>query len=134
HLRVTVSPARERQDHVVVSLGQSIAVTRAALAALAIGIQDLLVNAGSVVFQPGKKCGTEVEADALVIVGDANDPTITRQDARRAVRSVALCGDALIPVVERIRGILQLDGFQPGVLPRGLVKMTMNAKKALHDG
>jgi hypothetical protein len=34
----------------------------------------------------------------------------------------------------RISGILKFDGFEPGILPRRLVKMAVNANVSFHEG
>ena len=52
-------------------------------------------------------------------------------DARSAVGRVALGADALVPVVVGRGGVLRLHGFQPRVLARRLVEVTVNADKTL---
>ena len=47
-------------------------------------------------------------------------------------RGGGLGGDALVPVMIRIGGFLELDGFQPGIFPGRLIKMAMNTKITVH--
>jgi len=51
-------------------------------------------------------------------------------DAGGAVGGVALGGDALVPVVVGGGGVLDLDGFEPGVFARGLVEVSVDAEVA----
>ena len=51
-------------------------------------------------------------------------------DAGGAVGGVALGGDALVPVVVGRGGVLQLDGFEPGVFARRLVEVAVDADVA----
>ena len=50
---------------------------------------------------------------------------------RGGVGRVAFGGDALVPIVIGIGGILQFDGFQPGIFARRLIKMPVNAEITL---
>ena len=49
------------------------------------------------------------------------------KDARGGIRRVTLGGDALVPIVIRVGGVLQFDRFQPGILARRLIEMAVNA-------
>ena len=46
------------------------------------------------------------------------------------VRAVALRGDALVPVVVRVRRVLRLHRLQPRVLARRLIEMAVDADEA----
>src|SRR5579859_565499 len=94
-----VAGVGQGHDDVVVDLGHGRSVAVIPQHALAVGIADHAIGAGRVFFQPGKQGGTEVEADARVVVHDADDLVVTVHDPGGAVRGVALRGDALIPVV-----------------------------------
>src|SRR5436189_12621 len=48
--------------------------------------------------------------------------------SRPAVRRVALARDAFVPVVKRGGGILNFDRFEPRVLARWLIEVTVDAK------
>ena len=131
-LRVLMAGTGQRQDDVVVRLRQRRSVAGEQLQALAVGFQNALVGAGRVLFQPGKQSGAEIKADAGVVVDDFGDAPLPIQNAGGAVGHVALVGDALVPVVVRRGGILQLDGFQPGILAGRLIKMRVDAEITVH--
>ena len=73
----------------------------------------------------------EIEADPGVVVDESTILPASSSIARRAVGRVALRADALVPVVVGSGGILDLDRFKPGILPRRLIEMAVNAQKAL---
>jgi len=102
------------------------------LLALAIGIEDGLIGVGRAIGHPGQERGANVEADSRVIVDNSSDAVVRTQNARRRVGRVTLGGDALVPVVIGVRGVLHLDDFEPGVLARWLIKMTVNTKISVH--
>jgi hypothetical protein len=134
HLRALVARVAERQDGVPVGLGERRAVAGEALAAVAVRRQHRLVRLRLPVLEPGEQRRPEIEADARVVVDDAGDAPLAVEHPRGRVGRVGLRGDALVPVMVRIGGVLQLDGFQPRILPRRLVKMAVNTDKALHLG
>ena len=51
-------------------------------------------------------------------------------NAGGAVGGVALGGDALVPVVIGGGGVLDFDGFEPGILARRLVEVAVDADVA----
>ena len=132
HLRVLVVGVRQGHDHVVVRLGHRTAVAGELLPAAPIGLQDHLVDVRGVRFQPVHERRAEIEADALVVVDDIDDPPVGPQNPRTGVLPVALLRDSRIPVVIRIGRILQLDVFEPRVLPRRLIKMSVNTNVFIH--
>jgi hypothetical protein len=121
----------ERHDDVVVDLGERGAVVGVADGADLVGILDHAVDAGSEVLEPTEEGGAEVEAHAGVVVDDADDLLLLVDDAGGAVGGVTLGGDALVPVVVGGGGVLELDGFEPGVLARRLVEVAVDADVAL---
>ena len=54
------------------------------------------------------------------------------ENARDRIGRVAFRGDAFVPVVIGRRRILQLDRFEPGIFPRRLVEVAVNANVAFH--
>ncbi len=110
------------------------AVAGEVLQALAVGFQNGLVDVGGLLLQPGKQGGPEVKANLGVVIDDAGDAAFGIENTRGAVGRVAFSGDALIPVVVGVGGILQLDGFQPGIFARGLIEMAVDADVAIHLG
>ena len=133
-LRDSVAPAGQRQNDVVVNLSHGGTVTAETLAAAALAVQDLAVSSWRVLFEPAQQCGTEVKADARVVVHDARDLVLDVYNPRRAVGRVALRANPLVPVVVGRSGILRLDSLQPRILARRLVKVTMNTNEALACG
>src|SRR5215469_7915117 len=132
NLGTLIAGSRERQDGVVISLGDSTAVAAIEPQAFAIAVEDALIGFRGAVFHPRQQCGAKVEADPSVIVDDLANAPVRIENARGAIREIALPGDALVPVVIRGGGILGLNCFQPGIFARGLVKMTMNAGETFH--
>ncbi|MFO0635691.1 MAG: hypothetical protein U0168_22860 [Nannocystaceae bacterium] len=133
-LRAFVATRRQRQDRVVVGLRHGRAVAAEALAAQVVGRNDRAVDVATVALEPRQQRGPEVEAHARVVADDARDVALLVEDARRGVGAVALRGDALVPVVERIRRLLHLDGLEPRVLAWRLIEVTVDADVALAHG
>src|SRR2546423_14582567 len=98
-LGAPVALVGQRQNHVIVGLGQRRAVAAEALAAFGIRRQDGGIGLGLLLLQPGEQRRAEVKADARVIVGNQPDGAFAIQNARRGVGGVAFGGDALVPVV-----------------------------------
>ncbi len=116
----------------VVGLGQGCAVAGEDRSTFAVAVEDSLVTLGGVRLHPRKQSGAEVKTDSRITVNNLSDLKLRIENPRRAVRQIALPGDALIPVVMRTGRILSFDSFQPGVFARRLIKMAMNAGKTLH--
>src|SRR5579862_1705121 len=121
----------ERHDHVVVGLGYGPTVAGEALDAFAVGRANRFIETRSFGFDPGEKRGAEVEADFRIIVDDVDDVLIAIKNAAGGVGRVAFRGDALVPIVIGISGILNFDGLKPGIFARRLVKMRVNAEVTL---
>ena len=129
-----VAAVGERHDDVVVDLRDRGAVAAVALRAGPVGVEDHAVGARGFVGQPAEQGGAEVEAHPRVVVHDADDLVLLVRDAGGAVGGVALGGDALVPVVVGRGGVLDFDGFEPGVFARGLVEVAVDADEALGRG
>src|SRR5258708_1601989 len=132
HLRDLIACAGQRQDHVVVTLRDGGAVSGKTLAAFQVGFQYAAIGVRSAFLHPGEKGWTKVEADVLVVIGDLFDPAPRVQNSRGGVGRVTLRSDALVPIVVGICRFLCLDRLQPWVLPRRLIKMSVNADVAVH--
>ena len=126
-----VAAAGERHDDVVVDLGERGAVAAVTLGAGAVGVEDHAIGARGFVGDPLEQGGAEVEAHAGVVVDDADDFVLAVGDAGGAVGGVALGGDAVVPVVIGRGGVLDFDGFEPGILARRLVEVAMHADVAV---
>ena len=118
----------------VVDLGDRGAVSAVALGADLVGVEDHAVGAGGFVVEPAEEGGAEVVAHPGVVVHDADDLVLLVGDAGGSVGGVTLGGDALVPVVIGGGGVLDLDGFEPGVFARGLVEVAVDADEALGRG
>ena len=70
--------------------------------------------------------GPKLKLDLGVVAHDVHEAPLAVQDARGGVGGVALGGDPLVPVVVGVSGILDFHRFQPGILPRWLVEMTVD--------
>src|SRR2546430_2331535 len=116
----------------VVCLSQRRAVAREDLLALAVRREHGLIDLRCGMFKPGEQRRANVEADPGIVVDDLDDAALAVQDPGGGVGRVAFGGDPLVPVVIGRGRILQLDRLQPGILPRGLVEVAMNANVAFH--
>ena len=114
----------------VVDLGHRGAVSAVTLGAELVGVEDHAVGAGGLVVEPAEESGAEVVADPRVVVHDADDFGLLVGDAGGSVGGVTLGGDAVVPVVVGGGGVLDLDGFQPGVFAGGLVEVAVDADVA----
>jgi len=126
HLRLLVAPAGQRHDAVAERLGERVAASEAALA-VAVGVEESAVDGRPRAFHPGEQRRAEVEADVRVVVAQRRDPPVGVEQPGRGVGPVALCGDALIPVVVWSGRVLHLDRVEPGVLARRLVEVPVHA-------
>src|SRR5262245_44430397 len=97
-----------------------------------IGFENCVINIRSFRFKPGEQGRTEVETDLRIIVDETDDLVFAIENPRHGIRSIALRGHPLIPVMIRICRILQLDVFEPRILARRLVEMAVNANIAFH--
>ena len=104
-----------------------------ALQTLLVCVQNRLIGLRLLLRQPCKQRRAEIETDVRVIICNFNDVSVAVQNPRHAVRRVAFGSDALIPVVERISGVLHLNEFEPGVLSRRLVKVAVDTDIAFHS-
>ena len=131
-LGAPVACVGERHDHVIIGLRQRRAMSGKVFPAFAVRLQNRQVDVRCFGFQPREQGGAEIETDLGVVVHQPFDPALGVEDARHGIGRIALGGDALVPVVVGVGGILQLDGFEPGILPRRLIEMTMNADVTFH--
>ena len=125
-----VARVGERHDEVVVDLGEGGAVSAVALGADFVGVEDHAVGAGGFVLEPTEEGGAEVVAHPGIVVHDADDFVFLIGDAGGPVGGVALGGDAVVPVVIGGGGVLDFDGFEPGVFAGGLVEVAVDADEA----
>jgi sec-independent protein translocase protein TatA len=126
NLRDAVAGGGQRHDEVVVDLRHGRSVAGKALLAALVSMDDGIVNARSILAEPGEQGRPEVEAHARVVVEDADDLVLLIDNAGGAVGRVTLRGDAVVPVVPGRRGFLSLDGLEPRVLARRLIEMAVD--------
>ena len=130
NLRDAVAAVGQRQNDVVINLRHRRAVRLEALPAAPFAVQDHAIGARRVLHQPAKQRRPKVEAHARVVVHNARDLVLAVHDARRTVGRVALRADALVPVVVGRGRVLRLHRLQPRILPRRLVKVTVNTDES----
>src|ERR1019366_8229039 len=94
-----IAAAGQWQNHVVINPRHGRTVAAIALSAAGLAVEGLAVGAGCVLLEPAEHGVAEVEADARVVVCDADDLVFDIDDASRAVGGVGLRADALVPVV-----------------------------------
>ena len=111
HVGADVALVAEREDGVAVGLGDG-------AAGRAVGVDDALVHVGVVGLEPRQQRGPDVERQLL-------------EGAELGVGSVALRGDALVPVVERRRARLLGHDPRPGVLAGRLVEVPVEHRAAV---
>lgn len=96
--------------------------------AQSVRLQNGGVSLRIIILHPGQQCGAKVETYAGVIILDFLDGAlILRKDPGCPIGRITFSGDALIPIVVRMCGILQFDDLQPRILSRRLIEMAVNA-------
>src|SRR5262249_43360104 len=98
YLRLLVTPASQRHNHMVIGLGKSGPMARR-FPAFSIGVQNLLVDGRGLRFHPGKQSGTEIETYLRIGAQYFGNPTFTVEDSRSRVRGITLSCDPFVPVV-----------------------------------
>ena len=129
-----IAAVGEGQDHVVIDLRHGGTVSVIGLAAAALAIEDHAIGAGGVFAEPAQEGGADIEADAGVVVDDADDLVFGVDDAGSTVGGITLRADAFVPVVIGGGRVLRFYGFKPRVLARRLVEVTVNADETFAGG
>jgi hypothetical protein len=109
----------------VIDLGNRIPMAQTP-EALPVRFNDLLIDEWLLSLYPGEERGAEIETEIGIIVEDIEDLALAINDPRIPIGPVTFEGDPLIPVMKRMGALLPLNDFQPGVLSRRLIKMSMN--------
>jgi hypothetical protein len=115
---------------VIVDLRHGIAVAES-LETFSIGFDDLKVDRGEFLFQPGEEGGAKIETDGGIVVVNIEDLPSPVDDPGMCIGSVAFNSDPFIPVVKGVGALLGHNGFQPGVLPGRLIEMAMNGYEGI---
>ena len=71
-----------------------------------VGFQNRLIHFGGFGFQPGNECRAKIKTHLSVVVYQLEDSFLIVKNPRRRVRPIAFRGDAFVPVVIWIGGIL----------------------------
>jgi hypothetical protein len=132
HLGDLVAAGGQRHDHVVEDLRARVAVAARGDAG-AVGFEDLRVHVRAVPLEPREQRRPDVERDLLEVVDDVEDAVLFVDAPGRGVRRVALGAHPLVPVVMRSRRVLDLDRFEPGILARRLVEVTVDDDRAVQN-
>src|SRR4051812_20731149 len=122
----------ERHDHVVVGLGDGRSVSPESLTAFFVRFPDFLQYAWRFFVHPGEQRRSKIETDPGIVVDEIDNPPLIVEESRTCIRGIAFCRHAFVPVVVRVRGILQFYSFQRRIFPWGLIKMAVNANVFRH--
>ena len=122
----------QRQDHVVVRLGDGVAVVEPRLTGAVGGTQGL-DDGGRLLGHPGQERGPHVEAQPLVVVDDVLDAPLQIQHAGPGVGRIAFVRDPRVPVVKRRRALLPFDCPGPGVLAGRLIEVPVDHQMNGHS-
>src|SRR6185369_14839771 len=136
-LGAAVAGARERQDRMRVALRDRRAVTGKTTNGIAIAGHERFVDVALLARKIREKRRAEIEAHVRVVheLALAEVALGVRQQARCAVRAIALFGDALVPVVRRRGTGLRFDAAGPRIFARRLVEVAVDAERRLsHHG
>ena len=131
YLRAFIPGMGKRQNHMVIALRHSCAMTAEALAGLPVGSLDGLVEAGNFCLDPGDQRGTEIEADLRVVIHDVHDFLLPIENARGRIGCVAFGGHSFVPIMVRIGGVLNLNSLKPGILSGRLIEVRVYANIAI---
>ena len=101
-------------------------MTGMAFATEAIRCNDLLKQVRLMASKPGAQGGSDIEAQARIIIDDGGDTVVVPEQARGGIGPVALRRNPSIPVMIRSRRVLHLDFIEPRVLARRLVKVAVD--------
>jgi hypothetical protein len=125
YLGFPVTGVGQRQDDVIVGLGDGVAMPQAGQAQAVGGLQTL-VGEGGVLFEPGEQRRPKVETQFLIVIDNIQDTTAAVINSGAAVGDITLCGNPGIPVMKGAGADLFFDLFDPGIFPGRLVKMAMD--------
>ena len=92
YLGTLVPAVRQGQNHVRVCLRDRRTMSAEMLTALFVAVQDVSIGLRGRGLHPREQCRAEVEADALVIIGDLTDTAVRNRGCarRRSARSILL--------------------------------------------
>jgi len=116
----------------VVDLRQGIAMTGTHLLAPIVGLENGGIRLRRMYFHPGKKGRAEIEAYPSIVVDNIDNAAASAKKAGSGVRGITFRIDPLVPVMVGTGRIIDFHFFQPGIFPRRLVKMAVNANEAFH--
>src|SRR5579862_4574697 len=95
-------------------------------------LQDGPIHGRRVHFHPGEQRGAKVEAYGRIVVEHRGDIAVAVEQAGCSVWRVTLRGDALVPIVIGIGGVLQFNRLERGVFARRLIEVAVNTYVAVH--
>ncbi len=123
-----VAPGRQGHDDMVVDLGQRISVAMAAIHTDAVGGDNLPVNPGIGLFEPGQEGRAEVEAHVFIIVEEGPYSPLLSKETGTRVGPVTFPCNPLVPIMIRQGGCLELYLVEPGIFSRRLIEMPVYAE------
>src|SRR5262249_9747542 len=99
-----------------------------------VGGYDSCIHLRRLLLQPGEQRRAKIKTHPGIVIDNSYNPVRAIENARGGIGSITLGGDAFVPVMVRMGRVLQFDSFQPWILPRWLVEVTVHADIALHRG
>ncbi len=133
YLCVFVPAVGQRHNNMVIGLSYGRAVPAECFDAFFVRFYYALINLRLVPGQPGQQSRPEIETHLRIIAYDVYNLVLVIEYPRRGVLPVTFLRYLLVPVMIRIGRILQLHVLQPGILPRRLIKMSVNAYVFIHQ-
>ena len=97
-----------------------------------IGANNVIVHCRTFALKPGQQRGVDIISYPGIIIGyPVNEATVIK-DPGGSIGLVALIGNTIVPVMPGINRILTFNQARPGIFPRRLVKVSMNADFIRH--
>ena len=131
-LGTPIAGRRQRHDDMPIDLRNGRSVPAEARLAFAVCSQYRCIRRRFVLFEPAHQGRADIEADACIVVDDGPDPPALVEDARSGVGCVAFGRYACVPIVVGRSTGLDVDGIEPWILTRGLIKMSVDTHISGH--
>src|ERR1051325_9532867 len=126
HLSAPVAFVTQRQDRVVVSVGDGVAMAVMLEHALRVGGQNAFISLPMISLEPRKQGWSKIKTDLRIVVYYSRVAGFRINYPDRAVRLVTFGVDALVPIMKRQRARFSIHLAGPGVLAWRLIKMAVD--------
>jgi hypothetical protein len=131
-LSVFVPGIAERQNGMIIGLSKSRPVSRKSLLAFFVRFKNSTVGFGILSGKPGQERRSKIKADSGIVIYDSINEAIFVKDPGDAVWLIAFRCDSLVPIMVGMGGFLKLYRFNPWILARWLIKVSVNADIVFH--